>query len=339
LAIALPSSASGGAITLAARPADGSPAVPLPPMAPGRIRLDLTSFREYGPHRQTVQCSFKTNSGALAIELVPDEKVDDPNAVVSITLLASAPSRTWGYVASSPFRAGYRYRKAAPPGTPSGSWSRVLSPFLTLILEEDGTMADSTGTDAMAVFDLEGAHFYADRNQPETLYYVPDAPVAELNSQGQPTLMLVQMGESATLQLGAQFCLSMAALSTVLEKITTQEPAFVGARLQPAPINVQKVAVLMTDPSGQAAELKGSKSSSFPPYTAVFSIPLTKQQAHQAISAINGRQGLLFVDYTINLPSEVAATYPDAAETVVRRTDVAAWFAAGVGASHLRLTA
>lgn len=140
VALALPTTASDASIALTAVPNDGGAPLSLPPMAPGRIRLDVTSFRGYGPHRLSVQCPFDAATGPLAIDLVPEERADDVTAVSTITLIPAAPSETWGYVASSPFRAGYRYRKSAASGDPPSPWSTVLSPFASLILNEDGTM-------------------------------------------------------------------------------------------------------------------------------------------------------------------------------------------------------
>lgn len=189
----------------------------------------------------------------------------------------------------------------------------------------------------IAAFDVDGTHFYGQKDRPDTLYYLPGAPVPELDAQSRPTLMLLRMPQASILQLGAQFTLTAADQSAALAKIAARQPAFASARLQPAPISVQKAAVSMADATGKVVELKSTVSSGFPPYAAIFSITLTPDQAAQAIAAVNGRAGLLFVDYVIALPAAVAATLDGAPTSLLRRTDVASWFPAGDGMSHLRL--
>src|SRR5262249_33289595 len=161
---------------------------------------------------------------------------------------------------------------------------------------------------------------------PGTLYYLPGAPVAELDPRGRSTLMLIRTAQSAILQFGAQFTLGASEQAAALAKIARQQPAFTGASLQPAPIGVDKVTASLADPSGKLIELKSTVSSSFPPYAAVFSIMLTPDQAAQATSSINGRAGVLVVDYAITLPPAVAATLDGSPTSVLRRADVADWF-------------
>jgi hypothetical protein len=136
-ALALPNNATDATITLAAIPSDGGPGLNLPPMPPGRIRLDVTSFREYGPHTFTIRCDFGEETAPLTIDLLPEEKASDPSAAITIHLVPSRPCEKWGYTTSSPFRSGYRYRKS---GDNTSDWSPVLSPFRPLTLKSDGTM-------------------------------------------------------------------------------------------------------------------------------------------------------------------------------------------------------
>jgi hypothetical protein len=138
VALAFPTNASDARITITAVPNDGSPALALLPLTPGRFRLDLTSFREYGPHVLTIQCMFVTENGYLAIDLRPEEKSGDDSSASTFMCTAAQPKGTWGYTTSSPFRSGYRYRKSAVAGSQPGPWSDILSPFTPLLLREDG---------------------------------------------------------------------------------------------------------------------------------------------------------------------------------------------------------
>jgi hypothetical protein len=189
----------------------------------------------------------------------------------------------------------------------------------------------------MTAFDIAGTHFYSQDRRPDTLFYLPGAPIPELDAQSRPTLSLLRMPQYSVLQLGAQFTLTAADQSAALAQIAAHYPASASARLQPAPITVQKAAVLLADSSGKLAELKSSSSSGYPPYTAIFSITLAPDQAAQAIAAVNGRSGLLFVDYTITVPDDAAVTLAGAPKSLTRRSDVASWFRGTEGVTHLHL--
>jgi hypothetical protein len=145
-ALVVPNTATGAKIALIVVPSSGGPGLGLPPMAPGRIRLDMTSFREYGPHTFKILCDFGTGTGPLTIDLLPEEKAGDPTAIATVNLIPSQPGETWGYTTSSPFLSGYRYRKS---GEIPGPWSPLLSPFAPLTLKEDGGMVTASGSDCI----------------------------------------------------------------------------------------------------------------------------------------------------------------------------------------------
>jgi hypothetical protein len=180
---------------------------------------------------------------------------------------------------------------------------------------------------SIAPFDIEGMHLSPSANG-ATIFYVPAAPTPELDPNGRPTLGVFKMPQATTLQLGAHFSLSAAELAALMDKVGARYPSLHAATLQPAPIQVRKAAVVIADSSGVQTELGTSSTSAFPPYAAVFSLTLTPAQAAQAISAVGGRRGVLFVDYTI-LPQ--GATAP-----AVSRCDVATWFHGTDGLSHVR---
>jgi hypothetical protein len=313
IAVAVPEGAEGASLALTATATDGVTSILLPPLAPGRIRLDVTSFPGYGPHRISLSCTFADDPTPLTIEL----QSEDGATQSTVTLTQAAPAATWGYVAASPFRAGFRVRPAG------GTWSAVLPPTSTLTFNTGGTIMDT----AIAPFDVEGVHLSPSANG-ATILYVPAAPTPELDPNGRPTLGVFKMPQATTLQLGAHFSLSAADLAALKEKVGSRYPSLRDATLQPAPIQVQKAAVVLADIGSAQTELGTSSTSAFPPFAAVFSLTLTPAQAAQAISAVGGRRGVLFVDYTI-LPQ--GATAP-----VVKRCDVATWFHGTDGLSHVR---
>jgi hypothetical protein len=106
IALAFPSDASGVTLALEATALDSKKTLAIAKQDPGRILLDLTSFPDYGPHRVPISCEFKSGTGTISVDLVSAENANP----TTVTLVPSVPAGTWGYVAQSPFHAGYRYR-------------------------------------------------------------------------------------------------------------------------------------------------------------------------------------------------------------------------------------
>ncbi len=134
--IGVPSGATLAPLQVEARERGGTKLLRLTVEAAQSARLDLTSFREFGPHRVKVECDFgERASGFLAVDLVAESSEESLGAVQTLALTPAAPSKEWGYLASSPFRAGYRYRIHAAPGHPPPPWSEVQAPGAPLLLK------------------------------------------------------------------------------------------------------------------------------------------------------------------------------------------------------------
>jgi hypothetical protein len=148
IAVAAPTTAANSSIALQAVPLDGSAPLALPAMALGRIDLDVNSFAGYGAHTVTVQCHMNAGDAPLFIELISEIQAADSQAIPGkIALTADQPNSTWGYVATSPFHAGYCFRVAAATGNPPASWSTPRSSDTTLLLDQNGAVI----SDAAAV--------------------------------------------------------------------------------------------------------------------------------------------------------------------------------------------
>lgn len=145
VAMGMPRSATGASLLITATPGDGAAAITLPPMQPGRIELDVTAFREYGPHR--IDIVTKPSGGVpIVLDLQSEEQAAIAGSIPDQRFLTTdQPSTTWSYVVTSPFHAGYRCRKSAATGAAAGSWSAVLSPFNPLLLNADGSLAGASG--------------------------------------------------------------------------------------------------------------------------------------------------------------------------------------------------
>jgi hypothetical protein len=147
IAIGLPEAATDRTLMLSAAPLDGGPALTLPPLSLaaansiGPVRLDFTSFAEYGPHIVSIDCRMDAGDAALFIEFLPETKIGDNAAVPSkFAFTAQQSSNRWGYVALSPFRSGYRFRPAATGNETPKPWSATQLPFGALHLDAQGNI-------------------------------------------------------------------------------------------------------------------------------------------------------------------------------------------------------
>jgi hypothetical protein len=102
------------------------------PVSDGSIALDLPLFREVGSHTVQIDVAFSNGLSLVAVELKPEAASDRDAVVVSFT--SSATTRSWTWLASSPFTPGFRYR-VFTTGTTPALWSDPQSPFDALHLD------------------------------------------------------------------------------------------------------------------------------------------------------------------------------------------------------------
>jgi len=113
---------------------DGKHTLKLGTLPARPVHLDLSSFREYGPQKLDIHCTFAKGARLLAVDLLPESKQDSADGISVLALTPEEPQREWTWFASSPFEPGYRYRlhKTDAPPNP---WSSIQSPFESLELE------------------------------------------------------------------------------------------------------------------------------------------------------------------------------------------------------------
>lgn len=314
LAVAMPQGADA-TLTLAAVALDRTQRVALDTALTDRIALDLASIPGYGPHRVVVSAALQPGDVPLPVDLIGA----DGGNPTTVTLAPGFERANWGYVAASPFRAGYRWRIG------SGSWTDVRDAAQPLMIGRD--MFPKKPVPAQ----IDGVHLYLDPAQPGTVRYIPAAPVAAQDGGGHPAVSAVRTPTVTMLQVGSTF-----AITTEQRAAITQQLAIDAAALQPAPIAITHVGLRLTAPDGNEHEVAASSSSGFPPFNAALSVSLAPADGDRAISAIKGDAGLLFVDYAVELPAAAAATYPDHAAAQTFRSDVSAWFPGGTGAAHVQ---
>lgn len=93
------------------------------------LRLDLFNLREYGMHTIAVEVEFDTSAEVATLSLLPEAQLAQPEQTAVLSFTPTQPTRSWSYLANSPFQAGYVYRRFPAAGQPDEEWSAVQSPF------------------------------------------------------------------------------------------------------------------------------------------------------------------------------------------------------------------
>jgi hypothetical protein len=144
-------------------------------------------------------------------------------------------------------------------------------------------------------------------SEDNTWRYIPGQPIAEI-SGGRPTLHLYVSASGGLLQLGAQWTVKPDSLPRLTKEIArrTGRPE-VDIQLQPARASVKQVTVETGDGAGPMVTVGISSSSGFPPYNAIFRIPVDSAKKNAVVAALNGRPGFLVVRYRAAATLKVSA--------------------------------
>jgi hypothetical protein len=158
--IGIPSEATLAPLQIEASERGGSKVLHLTLETARSAQLDLTSFREFGPHRVRVECDFgAAASGFLAVDLVAEGSEESPGAIQTLAFTPATPSKEWSYLAASPFRGGYRYRIHAASGDSPSRWSELQTPESSLRLEATAESSKQVMMDLADASDDEGKRF------------------------------------------------------------------------------------------------------------------------------------------------------------------------------------
>jgi hypothetical protein len=181
--------------------------------------------------------------------------------------------------------------------------------------------------------EYQGIRFFRSASQPEVFFFLPKSPGPEKDHLGRPTLLLVNTGNSSSLQLGTRWEAEGQALEDLRAYLGSQfhlNPALV--QLRPAQLQIESVTLDLGNGQGTVQELQRSKSSGFAPLSAIFQANLDAEQSSRAISALNGRKGFLSLTWRGKLAVPGAAPVP-----VEETTDVSDWFTSGSGLDHMMM--
>ncbi|MBD2864931.1 hypothetical protein [Paenibacillus oceani] len=133
-AIGIPSGASSATVEYEFRARKGDRVLKRGPLPLEPQLLGVFMFPEYGSHEIVVELDESNTAPLVAIDLLPEERSESEKAIIVVALTPEQPRKTVTYFASSPFHAGYRYRRHAGSDGKAGPWSDVRSPFERLIV-------------------------------------------------------------------------------------------------------------------------------------------------------------------------------------------------------------
>ncbi len=146
------------------------------------------------------------------------------------------------------------------------------------------------------------SHLYCFRSPQAAnqFYYLPGDPVPQRDSRGNPAVSLMATCDFAMLQVSSQWQVTDRQLEALKADLQAQNDLPTDdLRLEPAPVRIDTVELLLTTNAGEAEVLATSQSSGYAPFSAVFSVTLTAEQKAQASSALGGRPDLLLVTYRV----------------------------------------
>ena len=140
LAFAVPFDVDDAAIRAVARARRDGAQRAMAPLAADSLRLDAFSFEGSGSRELALSCEFDDDARQCAIEIAPEDGIDDPARRKRVSFLRTRPQQSFGWLALSPFRGGYRWRWHA-----QAQWSPVLQPDAPLRLRSsDAALAATT---------------------------------------------------------------------------------------------------------------------------------------------------------------------------------------------------
>jgi hypothetical protein len=184
-------------------------------------------------------------------------------------------------------------------------------------------------------------------SEDNTWRYIPNKPIPEM-SAGRPTLHLYVSASGGLLQLGAQWTVKPDSLERLTKEIARRTGRQeVDIQLQPAPASVKQVTVETGDGKGSMVAVSSSSSSGFPPYNAIFRIPVDSAKKNAVVAALNGRAGFLAVRYRAATTLKVSAhaviegDVSQAAETLNSSStlqEVVGWINAAIAEGRLNLS-
>jgi len=142
VAVGVPGALLDGEMEISAQAHAGDDVVVIPVRPLADMWIDLGQFPGTGPQRLEVACRFDDDVHSLLIDCVPEDRVEEPAAVVTIHLTRERPQREWRWLSVNPFAAGYRCRWAQGDGPAAAPWSDVRDPATPLVITSGSRARD-----------------------------------------------------------------------------------------------------------------------------------------------------------------------------------------------------
>jgi hypothetical protein len=124
IGIAVPRERTQISIECLAIAREGAGQIRLGPFESPQVRLDVTSFEQYGAHQVAVQCVFDDDTTIQAVSFVPMGSEESAGDITTIAFTPAEPARIFRWFARSPFASGFRYRAFDEQ---NGAWTEVRS--------------------------------------------------------------------------------------------------------------------------------------------------------------------------------------------------------------------
>ena len=285
----LPGTAERFSLALEARPLAGGAPVALAPLPARSLKLDVSSFPQYGPQTVDVTVDFDIEVPLVALELLPERDGDDATKATVLALAPDEPRKQFTYLNPTPFDSGYRYRVYG-----SETWSEVRPAGSTLALRASEVAEPAGGGD------LEFEDLYCfPASDPDSALRDPTPPRARTRPERAAD------GDGARAPGRHRIADARGAPGPGRRRRGTVPGALAErdgvpeARLtlRVAPIEVTAVVLSIADADGESRVLSRKKTSNYPPFTALFSETLDSDGADAFKAALAGSEGRALVHF------------------------------------------
>ncbi|RAJ96065.1 hypothetical protein LX87_03815 [Larkinella arboricola] len=261
----------------------------------GSLRLDSFSFPGYGPHSVEFVGQWKEPDALIVLHCLPEEEPPEGSSPTVLTLTMDKPRKSWSWFADSMFHPGFRYRVLNGGGEELLPWSEIQSPYTGTVRVDPHQKDSEDMYDGNQLFN--GLRYFKNPDEENGYYYLPEQPKPQTDPDGKPTLSLIVMGGNGFLQLGTVWEADAVTLEELRSHIANErnEPA-AAIQLNFAPVEVEKVEVVLKTGSEEKV-LATSSSSGYPPFSAIFSAAVTKDDQNAVVAALHQQKDVLRVDY------------------------------------------
>lgn len=194
--------------------------------------------------------------------------------------------------------------------------------------------------------EFKGITYYPDSDKESSYYYIPASPVPQTDSNGHPVISITGGGSQWFLQAGTKWSAPSEVIEDLARKLIDQELIQSPNDLNPAPVQVGKVELILNTLEGSQV-LASSDSSGHYPFTAAFSTRFSTDVQKEVVAAFHGKKEVLMVKYYATLeikhPVEMTLSGPlhQADDNLNREsttTEIEAWLVTQIQQGTIAVT-